>query len=130
MLKLVFAEAGLGPTVELGPFPQVRIDGETLRAERGGPVLAQHLPHSWRVRGKDLFRLDCETLVRLHFENEKGERSAAYGPFTHFSCADGIAYGDGMICGNIDLETKRWFNHQDRRYWDALVLKSAAAPAA
>ena len=130
MLKLVFAEAGLGPTVELGPFPQVRIDGETLRAERGGPVLAQHLPHSWRVRGKDLFRLDCETLVRLHFENEKGERSAAYGPFTHFSCADGIAYGDGMICGNIDLETKRWFNHQDRRYWRELVVKSAAAPAA
>ena len=74
MLKLVFAEVGLGPTVELGPYPQVRIDGETLRAERGGPVLAQHLPHSWRVKGRDLFRLDCETLVRLHFENEKGER--------------------------------------------------------
>jgi len=30
--------------------------------------------------------------------------------------------------GNIDLETKRWFNHQDRRYWRELIVKSAAAP--
>ena len=127
-LKLVFALAGLGPTTELGPFPQVRIDGESLRAERGGPVLAKHLAHSWRVRGKELFRLDCDTPVRLHFENEKGESSPAYGPFTHFSCADGIAYGDGAIIGNIDLETKLWYSHRDRQYWRELVVKSAASP--
>lgn len=129
LLKLVFAEKGPGPTLELGPFPQVRIDGETLRADRGGDVLAEHRPHSWMVKGKELFRLDCETPVRLHFENENGESSPAYGPFMHFSCADGIAYGDGMIYGNIDLETKLWYSHQDRRYWRELVVKSASAPA-
>jgi hypothetical protein len=34
-----------------------------------------------------------------------------------------------MIYGNIDLETKLWFSHRDRRYWRELVVKSAAAPA-
>jgi len=129
MVNLVFAEIGLGPTLALGPYPEVRIDGETMRAVRGGPVLAQHLPHSWRVQGRDLFRVDCETPVRLHFETDK-ESSPAYGPFMHFSCADGIAYGDGDIIGNIDLETKRWYNHKDGRYWRELVVKSAASPPA
>jgi len=31
-LKVVFAEAGPGRTLELGPLREVRIDGETLRA--------------------------------------------------------------------------------------------------
>src|SRR5919109_2509388 len=113
MLKLVFAEVGPGPTLELGPFPAIRIDGEVLRAERGGSPLARHRDHSWTVQGRNFFRLDCEAPVRLHFENEKGERSATYGPFFHFSCADGIAYGDGTIYGNVDLETNRWYGHID-----------------
>ena len=128
MLKLVFAEAGTGPTLELGPLSALRINGETLRAERGGPVLAKHQGNAWIVHGKKFFRLDCASPVRLHLENEDGESSAVRGPFLHFSCADGIAYGDGGICANIDMETKRWYGHQDSRYWDALVVKSAAAP--
>lgn len=129
-LKLVFAEAGPGPTVELGPFPEVRVDGETLRAGRGGEVLAQHERHAWIVQNRRFFRLDCASPVRLHFENEDGESSAVFGPFMHFSCADGIAYGDGAICANIDLETKRWYGHADRKYWQVMVVRSAAAPAA
>lgn len=130
VLKLVFAEAGPGPTLELGPFPAIRVDGETMRAERGGRVLAKHLPNSWQVHGKNFFRVDCASLVRLHFENAKGERSAQSDTYTHFSCADGIAYVDGAIYGNIDLSSRRWFSHADRRYWDELVVKSAAAPPA
>jgi len=128
-LKLVFAEAGPGPTLELGPFREVWIDGEALRAERDGPVLARHRNHTWEVQGRGFFRLDCASPVRLYFENKDGESSAVSEPFMHFSCADGIAYGDGAIQANIDLETKRWYSHADRRYWDVLVVKSAAAPA-
>jgi hypothetical protein len=129
-LRLVFAEAGPGPTLALGPFREIWVDGETMRAERGGPVLARHQAHSWIVQGKRFFRLDCESPVRLHFEDERGERSAAYGPFVHFSCADGIAYGDGEIYGNIDLESKLWYSHRDERRWPCLVVTSASAPAA
>jgi hypothetical protein len=129
-LKLVFAEAGPGPTLELGPFREIRIDGEALRAERDGPVLAQHGAHAWIVQGRQFFRLDCPSPVRLHFENERGERSAVSGPFVHFSCADGIAYGEGAIYGNIDLESKLWYSHRERRHWRHLVVTSASAPAA
>ena len=128
MLKLVFAEAGPGPTLELGPFPEIRVDGEVMRAERGGRPLAEHRANSWVIQGKKFFRVDCEVPVRLHFENEKGESSPVYGPFFHFSCADGIAYGDGAIYGNVDLETKRWYGHIDGRYWSEMVITSASAP--
>ena len=128
--KLVFAEQGPGATVTIGPFPEVRMDGNAMRAVRGGEVLAEHRPHSWVVKGRDLFRVDCDTPVRLHFENENGESSAVTTPFMHFSCADGIAYGDGTIVGNVDLETKLWYSHQDGRYWRELVVKSAASPPA
>jgi hypothetical protein len=129
-LELVFAEAGPGPTLTAGPFPAVRIDGERLRAEPGGAEVAEHHLHYWIAQGRRFFRVDCASPVRLWFESEKGEKSAVAGPFMHFSCADGVAYGDGMIYGNIDLETKLWWGHRDRRYWRTLVVKSAAAPPA
>jgi hypothetical protein len=127
-LELVFAEAGPGPTLRLGPFPAVRIDGECMRND--GTKLGEHHAHSWIVQGRRFFRVDCESPVRLHFENEKGETSPVSGPFMHFSCADGVAYADGMIYGNIDLETKLWWGHQDRKYWRTLIIKSASAPPA
>ena len=129
MLKLVLAESGPGPTLELPPVAEVRIDGEALRASRGGEVLAQHQRHKWQSQGREFFRLDCACPVTLHFESEYGERSEVYGPFFHFSCADGIAYGDGEIYANIDLETSRWYCHKDCKYWKAMVARSAAAPA-
>ena len=57
MLKLVFAEAGPSPTVEVGPLPEIRIDGETMRATRDGEVLGRHHKHEWitnvsKVSGK------------------------------------------------------------------------------
>lgn len=129
-MQLVFAETGPGSTLTLGPLPQVWIDGENLRDARGGAVLAQHRRHAWIVRGRRFFRLDCASPVTLHFENEYGDASPTYGPFLHFSCADGVAYGDGSICANLDLETCRWYGHVDRKYWQVMVVKSAAAPAA
>jgi hypothetical protein len=130
MLKLVFAEAGPSPTLDLPPIPEARIDGETLRASSGGEVLARHYRHAWSAQGREFFRLDCACPATLQFENEYGESSAVYGPFFHFSCADGIAYGDGAIYANIDLETRRWYCHKDQKYWKSMVVKSAAAPAA
>ena len=126
-ITLVFAETGPGPTLEVGPFPEIWINGETLRPSRDGEVMAKHAPHSWVVQGRQFFRVDCASPVKLHFEDEKGGSSALWGPFTHFSCADGIAYGDGMIYGNLDLESRLWWGHVDRRYWRYLVVTSAAA---
>ena len=129
MLKLVLAEVGPGPTLALGPVPEVRIDGETMRDARSGAVLAKHQRHKWSAQGREFFRVDCACPVTLRFENRYGESSRPHGPFLHFSCADGIAYGDGEICANLDLESGRWYCHKDQKYWEAVVVKSAAAPA-
>jgi hypothetical protein len=51
MLKLVFAEAGPSSTVDVGPLPEVRIDGETMRDPRDGAILGRHERHQWNVRG-------------------------------------------------------------------------------
>jgi hypothetical protein len=130
MLNLVFAEAGPSPTLDIGPLPEVRIDGEILRASPGGEILGRHDRHAWRVRGRKFFRVDCACMVKLHFENDGGETSEVYGPFLHFSCADGIAYGDGDICANIDLDSKKWYCHRDEKYWLSMVVRSATVAAA
>ena len=39
MLKLVFAEAGPSPTVEVGPLPEICVDGETI-VEHARPALS------------------------------------------------------------------------------------------
>ncbi|MGH3851798.1 MAG: hypothetical protein ACRDRT_19275 [Pseudonocardiaceae bacterium] len=127
MLKLVFAESGPAPTLELGPVQEVRIDGENMRPAPDGETVARHYKHVWRVHGREFFRVDCSCLVKIHFENQDGESSEVFGPFLHFSCADRIAYGD--ICANIDLESKQWYCHRNQKYWQSMVVKSAAAPA-
>ena len=130
MLRLIFAQTGPSQTVEVGPLPEICIDGETMRATREGEVLGRHHQHEWIVHGRSFFRVDCSCPAKIHFENGEGESSEVFGPFLHFSCADGVAYGDGGICANIDMETKQWYCHRDQKYWDAMVVKSAAAPAA
>ena len=34
------------------------------------------------VQGRQFFRVDCASPVRLHFEDDKGGSSALWGPFT------------------------------------------------
>jgi hypothetical protein len=34
----------------------------------------------------------------------------------------------GVIYANLDLESKRWYDHRAQGYWPELVVKSASAP--
>ena len=120
MLKLVFAQASMGDTLELGPFKEVRLEGEGLSAD--GKKLGQHRDHCWHVGGQEYFRIDCTKSVMAHFEDGKGGRSAELGPFVHFSSADGIAYGDGWDFAHIDPRAHLWYFRKDGTHWKALVL--------
>jgi hypothetical protein len=123
MLTLVFGESAPAPSIQLGPFDEVRCDGEHMRA--GGRPIAEHRDHCWFVEGRRFFRIDCKGPVRAHFE-DGAERSATIGPFVHFSCADGIAYADGEICGHVDLDTKLWYSPRDGREWREMVVVPAS----
>ena len=124
MLTLTFAEPGPAPVLRRGPFPEVRADGECLRAP-DGQVIARHKDHCWYVGRQKFFRIDCEGPVRVHFVGADGKRSEVFGPFFHFSSADGVAYGDGEICAHIDVDDCLWYCHRDDRYWKEIVVVPA-----
>lgn len=124
MLKLTFAESGPGPTLELGPFPEIAFEGNDLRALGAGrPLLARHSDHHWLVGERVFFRLDLNTAVQAQFQDAEGV-SEILGPFIHFSSADGIAYGDGQLLAHVDPRTALWFSVAHGRYWQRLVVRS------
>ena len=125
MLKLVFSEAGPGPTLEAGPFEAVVIVGEAMSAGDGEQrVIATHRDHSWFVDGKRFFRVDFNRAVRVHFE-QGDESSPSLGPFIHFSSADGIAYGDGVQIAHVDPDTGTWYSQLHERHWKSIVVRPA-----
>lgn len=125
MLKLVFSEAGPGPTLEAGPFEAVTLVGEAMcEGEEESRVIATHRDHSWFVDGKKFFRIDFNRAVQVHFA-QGDEASPPLGPFIHFSSADGIAYGDGMQLAHVDPDTKTWYSHPHRRHWKRVVVRPA-----
>jgi hypothetical protein len=125
MLTLTFAEPGPGPVLHRGPFEEIRADAVLMRSAPSGEVIARHENHCWRVGAQKFFRVDCEHPVRVHFEGADGERSEEFGPFFHFSSADGVAYADGEICGHIDVDACLWYCHRDERYWKEIVVVPA-----
>lgn len=123
MLKLVFSEAGPGPTLEAGPYEAVVIDGEAMCAQEGeAPVIARHRDHSWFVGEKKFFRVDFNRAVSVHFE-QGDEKSQPLGPFIHFSSADGIAYGDGVQLAHVDPGTGTWYSQLHKRHWKRIVVR-------
>lgn len=122
MLKLVFAEAGTGPTLEAGPYDEIVMDGEAMCEGGAGRVIARHRDHHWFVGPRKFFRVDCNRAVRVHFEDAAGA-SEPIGPFVHFSSADGIAYGDGTQIAHVEPGTGLWFSHLHRRSWQRMVVR-------
>lgn len=123
MLKLTFAEAGPGPTLDVGPYPEFAMEGNDLHAlVDGRPLLARHRDHYWFVGERKFFRVDCNKAVVVQFQDSKGV-SEILGPFVHFSSADGVAFADGETFAHIDPRTGLWFSHRHGRYWNRLVVR-------
>lgn len=123
-LTLEFSEVGPAPATRCGPYEELRADALTLRGP-GGDEIAQHRDHSWFVGGRRFFRIDCSGIVRVHFEDADGVWSAVYGPFLHFSSADGMAYADGEIVAHVDVDACLWYVHREQRYWKEMVVVPA-----
>jgi hypothetical protein len=121
MLTLTFAEAGPGSALKLDPVASLGLEHELMFAS-DGKVLARHCDHHWEVGGRSFFRVDGDKPVRVHFRNANGEASAEFGPFVHFSCADGIAYGDGTEIAHVDPARKEWYCHLDTNSWPEMLV--------
>jgi hypothetical protein len=121
VLTLIFGEAGPGPTLKLEPVVGIRMEHELMCAI-DGPVLARHCGHHWEVGGRKFFRVDGDKPVLVYFEDAQGQRSQDFGPFIHFSCADGIAYGDGTEIAHVDPSSREWYCHLDTKRWAEMVV--------
>jgi hypothetical protein len=123
-LGLIFSNSH-GPEKRKGPYPLVRLEGETMRAEPGGPVIARHVRHEWVVDGENFTRLECDCNAQVHFERVDGERSKMYGPYESVSFIDGVAYADHNIFAFADRSIVDWYCHEDDQHWPLMILSPA-----
>lgn len=93
-----------------------------MRAEAGGPIIAQHEDHSWRVNHDRYARLEIDSRATLHLERIDGSRSQTFGPFDNLSFIDGIAYANHEVFAFADRSIVDWYCHADGRHYPLLIV--------
>jgi len=116
-----------GPARRLGPYRFLRFEGEVIRAEPGGPVIARHEHHEWDVNGERYPRLQCDCRACIRLERLDGSQSTTFGPYGCVTFIDGVAYADHQIFAFVDRSIGDWYCHEDERHWSIMVI--APAPA-
>ena len=124
MLTLVFAHTDGKPGLSLGPYRGFRVEGQNLLERAGDAALARHRNHQWEHEGKTYFRLDVEGPVRLRLENE-GVKSRWFGPFQHYSMADGMAYTDRLFFASLAETTGLWYCIELAEDWPVIEVMPA-----
>jgi hypothetical protein len=102
------------------------VEGEVMRAEPGGPIVAKHVEHAWQVDGEAYPRLECGCRATLHFERIDGSRSRDYGPYETVTFTDGVAFADHQIFAFADRSIVDWYCHEDSQHWPLMVIAPAA----
>ena len=123
-MVVVFSTEG-GSTVSKGPYPQLRLEGELMRAAAGGAVIARHENRNWIVDGQPYTRSDCVATASVHFERIDGTRSKTYGPLAHLSFIDGVAYVDREVFAFVDRGMVDWYCKDDGRHWPLMIVQPA-----
>jgi len=108
-----------------GPYPCLHFEGEVIRAEVGGPVLARHEGHTWQVDGERYSRLSIECRAVVHFERVDGSQSKKYGPYEIVTFIDGVAYVDHQIFAFVDRSIIDWYCHEDEKHWPLMIITPA-----
>ena len=108
-----------------GPYRSVRFEGEVIRAEAGGPVIARHEGHEWHVDGEPYSRLQCNGRIAVHFERADGTRSKKYGPYETVCFIDGVAYVNHRIFAFVDRSIVDWYCHEDDKHWPLMIVSPA-----
>ena len=113
------------PPKRKGPYALLRLEGELIRAEPGGPVIAKHVEHAWQVDGEKYSRLEYECRVLVHFERVDGSQSRTFGPYACMSFIDGVAYVEHHIFAFVDRSIGDWYCHEDDKHWPLMIISPA-----
>ena len=122
-MNVTFSDAA-GNTLTKGPFERIFLQGESLRQENGGPLIASHEDHFWHVDGQRFARFDCDCRVHIRVTRIDGKRTQQYGPFTSFSAQDGVTFADHEIFAFADRSIGDWYCHADGLHWAMLIVEA------
>ena len=123
-LELTFLR-DTAPPKRKGPCRALRFEGEVIRAEAGGPVLAKHEHHEWHADGAPYARLQIDCRASVHFERIDGSRSKRYGPYACVSFVDGIAYVEHQVFAFVDRSIRDWYSHENELHWPLMIIEAA-----
>lgn len=113
-----------GRRQNLGPVSSVRFEGSRMRLVPKGPLIVAYLEDRlWRVGEDTYLRLECAGELHVHFEAGH-DRSSTYGPFSTFTCVDGMAFVEGAVF-SVCLRNSVWHSYHDSRQWPAMCLECA-----
>jgi len=124
-LSLDFLSSDGRRKVTRGPYTRIRLEGEVMRGEAGGPVIAKHEDHQWRIDGEAYTRAESDSRLTLHFERPDGSRSKAYGPYEVLSFVDVIAYVNHEVFAFADRSIVDWYCHETGTHWPVMVVTVA-----
>ena len=122
MLTIVFtSRASEEIPLQVGPVRGVRIEGNTLRDADSDAVLAECHQHHWVLAGKDFYRADCAGPVTVDVEGCEASPKR-FGPFSHFSLSDGMAYVDRAVFAPLNPSNKWYVERLDAECAALLLL--------
>ena len=114
-----------GDAFTVGPHPEFRFHGDRLMLSPDGPVVAEHENHTWQTKKGDYSRLECEGRVDIQFARAK-ETSRVFGPYSMFSCVDGISYVENRIFAFCDESNRDWYSYELGDHWKVMVVRESS----
>src|SRR5690242_2003031 len=89
----------------VGPYGVITLLGGSVLGD--DVEIAKHVGNKWETPGGTFVRFDVEQSVYLWFDSNAAP-SKRFGPFTAFSCLDGVAYADSQVFAFCDDKQDTW----------------------
>lgn len=113
-----------------GPFPWVRILGESLRVGPEDGEIGRYRGGIWHTREESGTRIDLHgSSCSVRFEGGAGD-SERYGPFDGVEFIDGAIYTQPghVLLARLDEPNSQWYAYDGGQWWKGLVIEWCDGP--
>jgi hypothetical protein len=109
---------------QIGPSAFYRVGGNFIRDDQG-LIVSSYKNHCWFLADRAYTRYDTKQRVLVHFEDQQGGKSDAFGPYDGPWVADGSAYCEDKLFAKFMDTTLLWHNHESDTFWPWMVWSPA-----